>query len=226
MINFMIVDAGIELVPTKIARHPAIIKSARRKRKKPEEVLLDISLHYPAMKKLGDFEKRGRPDIVHFLLLLLLDSVLNKHRRLGIYVYTIGKKIIRISPETRLPRNYNRFVGLMEQLLVQGCVPPDSKRPLLEILDFSLYDFVKKRGFSKIYLLDEKGEQILASNLSKRVVYDKNPLIMVGGFQRGEFSSEVRNIADYTYSIYKEPLQAWCVLCKLLIVIEEELGIW
>ena len=76
------------------------------------------------MKKLEESERRGRPDIVHFALLEALGSPLNKERLLQTYVHTLKNHVITISPETRLPRNYDRFVGLMEQLFELGQVPP------------------------------------------------------------------------------------------------------
>ncbi|MEM4684334.1 MAG: 16S rRNA methyltransferase, partial [Thermosphaera sp.] len=63
-LRIVILEAGLELVPKSIANHPSILKNAARRGKKPSEVLLDVSIHYPAMKKLPDKLKRGRPDIV------------------------------------------------------------------------------------------------------------------------------------------------------------------
>jgi rRNA small subunit pseudouridine methyltransferase Nep1 len=76
------------------------------------------------MKKLEESEKRGRLDIVHFALLEALGSPLNREGLLQTYVHTINDYVITVNPETRLPRNYNRFVGLMEQLFESYRVPP------------------------------------------------------------------------------------------------------
>ncbi len=222
----MIVDTGLELVPHEIISHPSVIKSARRRRKNPDSILLDISLHYFAMKNLKDFDKRGRPDIVHFSLLLLLDSVLNRSIDIRIYIYTVNKKIIVVDQRTRLPKNYNRFIGLMEQLLIYGKVPPDSDSPLLEVLDSTLDNFIEEKGFSNIYLLDEKGKTISPKNFAMKILTEKNPLIMFGGFQKGDFSFEVRKVAKYRYSLYSKSLQTWIIVCKLLSGLEEALGIW
>ncbi|TRM76859.1 16S rRNA methyltransferase, partial [Sulfolobus sp. A20-N-F8] len=72
MVNIILLESAIELVPREIVDHPSVIKNAKRRGKKPEDTLLDISLHYHAMKSLENKYKRGRPDIVHQALLLIL----------------------------------------------------------------------------------------------------------------------------------------------------------
>ena len=47
----------------------------------------------------------------------LLDSPLNKAGLLRVYVHTSNNVLIEINPKTRIPRTYNRFAGLMVQLL-------------------------------------------------------------------------------------------------------------
>ncbi|TRM90261.1 16S rRNA methyltransferase, partial [Sulfolobus sp. B1] len=52
MVNIILLESAIELVPREIVDHPSVIKNAKRRGKKPEDTLLDISLHYHAMKSL------------------------------------------------------------------------------------------------------------------------------------------------------------------------------
>jgi len=54
---------------------------------------------------------------------------LNKAGMLEVYVYTIQGHAIIIDPSTRLPRNYNRFTGLFEQLFKEGRTPRLRKTP-------------------------------------------------------------------------------------------------
>jgi rRNA small subunit pseudouridine methyltransferase Nep1 len=77
-INIILLEAGIELVPKEIVNHPSVVKNAKRRKKKPEDTLLDISLHYHAMKKLENVHKRGRPDIIHQALLIMLTDPMIK----------------------------------------------------------------------------------------------------------------------------------------------------
>lgn len=54
-----------------------------------------------------------RPDIAHQCLLMLLDSPLNRAGLLQVYVHSVGGVLIEINPQTRIPRTYKRFAGLM-----------------------------------------------------------------------------------------------------------------
>ena len=119
----MLAEAAIETVPEDLWSHPAVRRHSKRQRKPPKHLLLDRSLHHSAMRRLDDNLKRGRPDITHFALLEALGSPLNKEDLLQTYVHTNQDYTITVNPSTRLPRNYNRFIGLMEQLFQQQKVP-------------------------------------------------------------------------------------------------------
>jgi rRNA pseudouridine-1189 N-methylase Emg1 (Nep1/Mra1 family) len=54
-----------------------------------------------------------RPDVLHQCLLALLDSPLNKAGLLQVYVTTNKNVLIEINPQTRIPRTFKRFSGLM-----------------------------------------------------------------------------------------------------------------
>ncbi|MEO2151558.1 MAG: 16S rRNA methyltransferase, partial [Thermococcus sp.] len=86
MLHLVIADSELELVPESIADHPAVVNYARRRGKKPEEVILEGSYHHAALRKLEDGERRGRPDIVHICLLNALESIANKEGKLRVYV--------------------------------------------------------------------------------------------------------------------------------------------
>jgi len=49
--------------------------------------------------------------------LMLLDSPLNRAGHLQVYIHTANHVLIYLSPQTRIPRTYDRFAGLMVQLL-------------------------------------------------------------------------------------------------------------
>lgn len=46
-------------------------------------------------------------------LLMLLDSPLNKAGMLQVYIHTAKNVLIEVNPQTRIPRLYSRFCGLM-----------------------------------------------------------------------------------------------------------------
>ena len=224
MLYIVLIESALELVPRQLWSHPAIVKNARRRRKKPGEILLDKSIHYHAMKGLEYSEKRGRPDIIHVSLLNALGSPLNIENKLRIYIHTINDYVIFIKPTTRIPRNYLRFTGLMEQLLVYGRVPPDSKQPLIYIKEMGLEDLLDIIG-KKLILLDEAGTPLSPDRVIKEALAE-NMVIGIGGFPHGSFSKKIYELAYNVYSIYPKPLETWIVLSRIIEAAERRLGLY
>lgn len=213
VLTLVLADAELELVPPQIQSHPAVRTSAKRRGRSPASILLDSSLHHTALTKCPEGERRGRPDITHLFVLLCLDSVLNTQRRLQTIVHTRNDDVIRIAPETRIPKNYPRFVGLMESLFEQGAVPQE--KPLLSL----------ERGISLERLLSdlpspkwafaEAGERVdLWTELS---TVEADLTAVVGGFPHGDFRSPVASLCDRVVSIHEEPLRAWTVTSEILV---------
>lgn len=223
-LTIVVAEAGLELIPKEIEEHPIVRAQARKRGKKPNEILLDISLHYKAMKNLNNWFKRGRPDIVHILLLIALSSVLNKAGLLRIYVHTVNDLIIYVDPRARIPRNYNRFVGLMEQLLVEKKVPPDSQKPLLWVEEKRLEEFVKENQFDYIVLLHEEGKfvkpSVFGDIISSKMAKGERSCVIIGGFQRGDFEPSTLSLTENRVAIYRQPLEAWTVLSMVIHSIE------
>jgi len=215
MLHLILLESALELVPREIIKHPAVLKNAKRRKKKPTETLLDISLHYHAMKNLPDREKRGRPDIVHVSLLNALESPLNKEGRLRVYVHTYNGHIIFIKPETRIPRNYNRFVGLMEQLLTKGKVPPDAEDPLIYVKTITLEELLNKIKKKGLVLLRENRERKKPIDIVKYAL-ENDLAIGIGGFPHGDFSRHILKIATKEFSIYHYSLPSWIVVSRII----------
>ncbi|MCD6340811.1 MAG: 16S rRNA methyltransferase [Desulfurococcales archaeon] len=224
VIKLILAESSLELVPRDIVGHPAVLRTAQRRGKRPTEILLDVSLHYHAMKKLRNRHKRGRPDIVHVTLLELLSSPLNLEGRLRIYVHTVNDYVIIVDPKTRIPRNYNRFVGLIEQLLTVGKVPPDSEKPLMEAVAMNFTALLKHLGKEEVILLSEKGELVGTDEVCQKALEEDLPIV-IGGFPHGDFSEEVLASAKYTYSIYPKPLDTWVVASRITAACEKLLKI-
>ncbi|PVU76370.1 16S rRNA methyltransferase [Acidianus hospitalis] len=204
-LNFILLDSALELVPKEILNDPSVIKNAERRGKKPQDTILDISLHYHAMRKLKDWQKRGRPDIVHMAMIMILSE---KEILGDFYIHTYYSRIIKVEKDMNPPKNYNRFIGLMEQLLKFGQIPPNSSRPLMKILNVKLSDIVKKY---KPVLLSEDGSKIDPMHLC-----NENFLLGIGAFQHGDFSEEVKGIFTEQYSISKRALETQQVVCRIL----------
>ncbi len=224
IIRLILAESALELVPRDIIDHPSVLKTARRRHKKPTEILLDVSLHYHAMKKLRNKHKRGRPDIVHVVLLEALSSPLNIEGKLELIIHTISDYVIYIDPSTRIPRNYNRFVGLMEQLLTHGKVPPDSDKPLMTAVAMSFKGLMTELGIKNIILLSEEGEIVKTEDICEYAIREEMPIV-IGGFPHGDFSDEVKSFAKYVFSIYHKPLDTWVVVSRILTACEKKLNI-
>jgi len=222
---FALAEASLELVPREIWKHPAVKRNAEKRGKKPGETLLDISLHYAAMKGLQGWEKRGRPDIVHTTLLYLLGTPLCRRGLMRIYVHTVNDLVVEIKPETRLPKNYPRFVGLMEQLLKAGRVPEEGE-PLIRVIGSGFKLIIDEAKPSYTVLLTEKGRLVCPREVAGLLIKHEKPLVIVGGFHRGDFSHYLYSFANETVSLYPEPLEAWIVSSILLHAYEEALGLY
>jgi len=215
----VLAESALELTPREIWDHPAVWKNASRRGKKPGETLLDVSLHYHAMRKLKNREKRGRPDIVFISLLEALNSPLNKEGKLRIYIHTLHDYVIYVDPSVRIPRDYRRFIGLMEQLLVEGKVPPKSENPLLYVKNRRLRDIVDEINADVTVLLVEHGIRKHILDLA-REVKGKKSCFIVGGFPHGDFNEETLAITDFKVSIYHEPLETWSVVSRIISAME------
>jgi rRNA small subunit pseudouridine methyltransferase Nep1 len=224
ILNIVLARSALETIPEEIVNHPSVKKWAERRRKDPRKLLLDMSYHYAAMRELKDWNKRGRPDIVHITLLNLLGSPLNNEGLLRVYVHTLNDYIITINPEINLPRNYLRFVGLIEQLFEIGRVPPKGNW-LMKIEKKKLDRLLKEINPSKVIILTEKGKRIKLENFGKKILNEKNPLVIIGGFQRGEFSEEDLKLADEKYAIYKKSLDAWIIASMVVHEVERVMQI-
>ncbi|MGC8936601.1 MAG: 16S rRNA methyltransferase [Candidatus Methanomethylicaceae archaeon] len=223
-LNMIIAESALEIVPKEIADHPSVKRWAERRGKEPEKVLLDISYHYAAMRGLRDWDRRGRPDIVYVTLLNILGSPLNKEGLLQVYIHTIKDFVITVDPEIKLPRNYLRFLGLIEQLFEVGKVPPTGKW-LMRLEKKSLKDLLNELKPSKTIFLTEGGKKTKGEKLGEIVTKEEGPSVVIGGFQKGEFREENMKLADVKISLYKKALDAWVVAYMVVHEVGRSLGI-
>jgi len=220
----VIVEAAVELVPEELWDHPSVRAYAARRDKKPGEILLDRSYHHAAMKKISEAEKRGRPDIAHFTLLEILGSPLNKRGLVEVYLQARSGHIIWVNSETRLPRVYDRFKGLIEKLYKAPVVEADGK-VLLKLEEASLKDLLEEVNPDLRILLSEKGELMKWSRLGELITSARKPLVMIGGFPHGDFHKSTYELADLVVSIWPEALEAWITASRITSIIEHALGI-
>jgi rRNA small subunit pseudouridine methyltransferase Nep1 len=226
LLTLILAESALETVPEKLWKHPSVSKYAKLRRTKPRYVLLDRSFHHAAMKSLEQNEKRGRPDIVHFALLEALGSPLNREGLLQTYVHTFNDYVIAVNPETRLPRNYDRFVSLIQQLFECGRVPPGlDETVLLTLKHKTLPELIRDIKPSYVLAFSRVGKPDTLEAIISKVVYEKNPVVIVGGFPRGHFSRETMKLADETICIDPDMLEAWTITSRLTYEFERALGL-
>ena len=223
MLNLAFVETSLELVPPEIIHHPAVKRNAKRRGKRAEESMLDRSLHHYAMNKLENSEKRGRPDIIQYCLLLAFGSPLNRADNLRVYANTLHGYSIRIDPETRPPRDGLRFNGLMEQLFLNGKVPADSAKPLMTLKREKLSQLKEAIAPSKTIALSSHGEPSSFQEVSSMLVSEENPLVLIGAYPNGPMEEESLSQADVIYSVYPKPLEAWTVTSRIIYEYEKSL---
>ena len=216
-LTLLLVECGIELIPDEIKNHPAIQKNLQKENYASR--ILDNAIHHSAMKKLNVYEKRGRPDITHICLLNALGSPLNISGNLTLYIHTVHNKIFKINPKIRLARNYNRFKGLIGKLLIEGKIETDEDI-LISSIEGDLKSLLRTIEDAEVILCSVKGrltlnyQEIFQDNLSK------NYVLIIGGFQKGRFSSEILGLSNNLVSISKNSLNAWNVVNKMITYYE------
>jgi rRNA small subunit pseudouridine methyltransferase Nep1 len=225
LLTFILAESALETVPEQLWKHPSVSKYAKIRRTKPRYVLLDRSFHHAAMKSLDQNEKRGRPDIVHFALLEALGSPLNKEGLLQTYVHTISDYVIAVNPETRLPRNYDRFVSLIQQLFERGRVPPEqTETALLTLEQKTMPQLIQSIMPSHVLAFSRVGKPRTLEETVSKLAHEMNPLVIVGGFPRGHFSEATMKLVDETVCIDPEMLEAWTVTSRVIYEFERALG--
>jgi len=227
MLTLIIAESALETIPESLWNHPTIRKLSKTRRRPPSQILLDRSYHHAAMKNLENNEKRGRPDIVHFALLEALGSPLNKEKKLATYVHTLGNVTIQIDNETRLPKNYSRFVNLIEQFFETGRVPPNrNEKPLLMLKKQTLTELIKEEVKpTRLLALSRAGKpQTLEDAISNLAKTDK-ACVLIGGFPKGHFTKETLELADETVCIDPEMLETSTVVSRTVYEFERALSL-
>jgi len=224
MLILVLAESALETVPEELWDHPAVRKYSRRRKKKPNVTILDRSYHHAAMKMLKEAEKRGRPDIVHFCLLEALRSPLNKEGLLDVYVHTINDYVISVDPETRLPRNYDRFIGLMEQLFELGRAP-QSGRVLLMLERKNMRQLFSEINPTHVIVFSRIGSPMSLKDVIAGFSAERRLAVIVGGFPKGHFTDSTASLANGLFSIDYEMLESWTVVSRVIYEYERTISL-
>ena len=224
MLTFILAEAAMETVPPQLWNHPAVKRHAKRQRKLPQQLLLDRSFHHAGMLNLENNLKRGRPDITHFVLLEALGSPLNKEGGLQVFIHTCNDYVITVNPEARLPKNYNRFVGLIEQLFQQHKVPSEGK-PLLSLEQKTLPKLIAQIKPDYVLGFSRNGEPQTIETAVCGLQTKKNPAVIVGGFAHDHFSKTTAQLVDETVCVDLEMLETWTITSRIIYDYERSLSL-
>ena len=224
----VLADAALQRVPDEISSHPQIEQYARRRGKSPGEVLLDRAFHHSAMKDLAKHgasaERMGRPDIVHNTLLQILETPLNWKNELEVLIHTQDEYLITVNPKIRLPKNYVRFVGLIEQLFKEKKVPKDGEA-LLSVDRVTSQQMVRKISPTRVIGLSTLGRPRLLRNVVNNASEFEKPMVLIGAFPRGHFEEDTKRILDETFCIDSSSLTAWVVAGRFVYDFEWSIGV-
>ncbi|XP_055640777.1 ribosomal RNA small subunit methyltransferase NEP1 [Toxorhynchites rutilus septentrionalis] len=182
--------------------------------------LLNCDDHLNILKKHHREPGSCRPDITHQSLLMLMDSPLNRAGLLQVYVKTHKNVLIEINPQTRIPRTFKRFAGLMVQLLHKFSIKAnDSTKKLMRVIKNPISNHLPV-GCRK-YAMSFSASKV--EHPRELVPKKDEPLaLVVGAFAHGSLN------VDYTegaFSISNYPLSAALACSKLCSAFEESWGI-
>ena len=181
--------------------------------------LMNCDKHKRLMLKYKKNPSDYRPDITHQCLLMLMDSPLNRAGLLQVYIHTDNNVLIEIDPQTRIPRTFDRFCGLMVQLLHKRSIhAADGPQKLLKVIKNPIEDHLPI-GCSKM------GTSFAAKTIvdPKTLVPSDAPIVFViGAMAKG--SVDPSYVSD-SVSISNYPLSAALTCAKICAACEAAWGI-
>jgi rRNA small subunit pseudouridine methyltransferase Nep1 len=220
MLRLIVADAELQTVPEKMAKDRTIKNIAEKNHKKPSEMLLDSNYMHTSIEKYfpGESNRRGRPDIIYIFLEMAMESILNRDNMLEVYIHTRDNYIIHINRETKIPRSYNRFQGLMEDLFKKRSIEYNGKE-LLSMEEGNIIPFLKRLD-GKTVALSPTGKDSCLSG----IISNKDINIVIGGFSQGDYISDIYGNFP-AYKIFGEELTIWSVGMEVISEYERYAGI-
>jgi rRNA small subunit pseudouridine methyltransferase Nep1 len=227
VLTIVLAEAELELVPESIVHHSQVQKAARARDRRPSRTLLDSSVHHEAVRVLPEGERRGRPDLVHFSLLLALDSALNKADELRVVVHTRNDERLAIHPDTRLMRNYPRFVGLIEKLYQTGASPSHDEPLLLLEEGWPLKRVLEHHASGPVVCFQETGTPVEPGAwLAQKRAASPDLTVVLGCFPHGDFHVDPATFASEVVALGGDALSVWTAEMEVLAHWERAVGVF
>ena len=222
MFTIILVESSLELIPSELSHHQSVLAYSKKFKKNISNTLLDNSWHFGAMKGLENEIKRGRPDIVHLTLLSICTSPAFYENKIKVFVHTLNNEIISINNNTRLPKSYHRFQGLMEKLFLTKKIESETEI-LMQIKNSSLSKLISEIKPNQVVGLTTEGQKTTLEKLIHQT--EENSCILIGGFQKGHFNKETEKIIEKSFSIHDSSLEAHLVASRLVYEYEKTIFI-
>ncbi|CAI5444035.1 unnamed protein product [Caenorhabditis angaria] len=182
-----------------------------------EYVILSSDKHANFLRKQKKDPSDYRPDILHQCLLNLLDSPLNRAGKLRVFFRTSKNVLVDVSPQCRIPRTFDRFCGLMVQLLHKLSIrAAETTQKLMSVVKNPVTNHLPV-GCRKI-LMSFNVEECTLANKLVTPESEESLVVVIGGIARGKIS------VDYTDSetkISNYPLSAALACAKVTSGLEE-----
>ena len=218
MLTLILAESSLEIIPNELQNHPSVTSYCKRFRKKSNQVLLDNSWHFGAMKGIDNEIKRGRPDIIHLALLAICSSPLYQEKKIRVFIHTINNQVITLGDQVRLPKSYHRFQGVIEKLFKEKkIVLSDSQ--VMELEDMEFEELLNKIKPEKIIGFSTEGSDSTFEKSAKTIT--DNSCIVIGGFQKGHYSDRIKNEFHQIERLSSSSLETHVVLSRLIYEYEK-----
>jgi rRNA small subunit pseudouridine methyltransferase Nep1 len=97
--------------------------------------------------------------------------------------------------------------------------------PLLAIEKGSLPELVRRLAPTEAIGFSSLGKPTLMKTIAVQASKLKDPLAVIGAFPRGHFTDATRRTIDETFSVDRDPLDAWVVAGRFVYDYEWALGL-
>ncbi|EUB55178.1 Ribosomal RNA small subunit methyltransferase NEP1 [Echinococcus granulosus] len=189
-----------------------------------EYQLLNPDKHKDRILKSNRDVSTVRPDIIHQCLLMLLDSPLNRMGMLQVYIRTQKNIIIEVNPKIRIPRTFDRFCGLMVQLLHKLSIhaAEGNHEKLLRVVKNPITRYFPA-GCAKIGMSFSADKIVHPSEVPSmsRLGTSESIVVVIGAMAHGSVVSTAGDFLDEVVSISRFPLSAAQVCSRVCTAFEE-----
>ena len=135
---------------------------------------------------------------------MLFDSPLNRANLLQVYVHTQKKVLIEINPQTRIPRTFDRFCGLMVQLLHKLSIrASDTSQKLLKVIKNPITDHLPA-GCRKYCTSFSADKVVHVDEFAEKHPTNDPLVVVIGAMAKGsvdvDYTDELCSISNYPLS--------------------------